>query len=148
MRYIFGMSGSILLILLLLLVTTFVDTPRAALGQEKPSYDLAAAARGENAFKAYCVSCHGQAARGDGPLAKELKVRPPDLTLIASRNGGEFPVGQVAKRIDGREPVKGHGSKDMPAWGEAFQITDGSEGAKQKVNEVAHYLWSIQRAGK
>lgn len=116
----------------------------SARGQAKPSYDFGAAARGENAFKAYCHACHGKAGKGDGPLAKDLKVPPADLTQIAFRNQGDFSPDQVARRIDGREPVKGHGSKDMPAWGEAFQITDGSEGAKEKIKDLTHYLWSIQ----
>ncbi len=122
-----------------------VSTVGLARTQGQPPYSLTAAARGQNAFQAYCTSCHGKEARGDGPLAKELKVPPPDLTTIRKRNDGQFPLAQVSRRIDGREPVKGHGSKDMPAWGEAFQVTDGSEGAKEKVNDLAHYLWSIQQ---
>ena len=61
----------------------------------------------------YCAVCHGVAARGDGPLADQLRVRPPDLTLIAKRSGGRFDDETVRRIIDGRKPVKGHGGPDM-----------------------------------
>ena len=47
--------------------------------------------RGPELYMAYCASCHGKDAKGDGPMAKLLKTPPPDLTAIAVRNGGMFP---------------------------------------------------------
>jgi hypothetical protein len=40
--------------------------------------------------------------KGDGSLADELKVRPADLTEIATRRGGKFPAVEVREIIDGR----------------------------------------------
>lgn len=39
----------------------------------------------------YCASCHGVDAKGEGPVAKSLNVKPSDLTRIAARSGGKFP---------------------------------------------------------
>ena len=108
--------------------------------QQNPS----AAAAGAQSFKTYCASCHGPGAKGDGPLAEHLRVPPADLTAISERNDGQFPFDEVQKRIDGREKVAGHGSKDMPVWGDAFRTTDTEEQAQQRINSITHFLWSIQ----
>jgi mono/diheme cytochrome c family protein len=120
-----------------------------AIGAQEPAeIDRSAAAVGSSLFRSYCASCHGNAAVGDGPVAEYLKVKPADLTGIASRNGGSFPFALVMKIIDGRETVKGHGHGEMPVWGDAFQIAGGGateEQAKRKIEQLAHYLWSIQK---
>ena len=77
----------------------------------------------QGTFGAYCATCRGTLAKGDGPLAIATSRRPADLTLIAQRNQGAFPVDQVARIIDGRNPVKGHGGGEMPVWGDAFAKT-------------------------
>ena len=66
--------------------------------------------------KTYCVVCHGKEAKGDGPLAENLRHAPPDLTLRAKRNAGKFDAARVHRMIDGRDPIKGHGRSDMPIW--------------------------------
>ncbi|NNE79222.1 MAG: c-type cytochrome, partial [Silicimonas sp.] len=45
---------------------------------------------GQGVFFTNCAGCHGPDARGAGPVAKLLSVSPPDLTLLASENGGIF----------------------------------------------------------
>src|SRR6056297_1377714 len=50
---------------------------------------------GSEIFSAYCASCHGRDARGDGVLAGELPAPPPDLTQLAAGNGGVFPSSRV-----------------------------------------------------
>lgn len=105
----------------------------------------ALALSGDRHFKTYCGACHGKAAKGDGPLAKDLKVTPADLTKLNERNGGTFPFDMVMKTIDHGRNVRGHGTEDMPAWGTAFKATaESAEGAKQMMRELAHYLWSLQ----
>ena len=71
-------------------------------------------------FQQYCASCHGTAGKGDGPVAGVLMRPPADLTGIASRRGGEFPSGEIARYIDGRFEVAAHGSREMPIWGTRF----------------------------
>src|SRR5690242_18510605 len=48
-------------------------------------------AYGRLTYSVYCASCHGKSGRGDGPVAGDLKVAPPDLTRLAARNAGLFP---------------------------------------------------------
>ena len=66
----------------------------------------------------YCGACHGPDAKGDGVAGAFMKPRPPDLTVLASQNGGEFPLERVVKAIDGRDVPRAHGSPAMPVWGD------------------------------
>ena len=127
----------------LLLVPGLLAILLLGAGQQGERPNAAAAAGGES-FKTYCGSCHGLGAKGDGPLANDLRVAPADLTRISERNGGEFPFDNVRKIIDGREKVAGHGSKDMPVWGDAFKTTDTERQAQERINQLTHFLWSIQ----
>jgi mono/diheme cytochrome c family protein len=81
------------------------------------------AREGAELFATYCAACHGTAARGDGPMAPILTVLPPDLTGLAARNGGTFPIAATVFQIDGRDPLLAHGG-DMPLFGEFFQGLD------------------------
>lgn len=109
--------------------------------------DLASAAKGKIVYQRYCGSCHGREGRGDGVLAQDLTVAPPDLTVLAKKNGGHFPFDKVVEIVDGRQLARGHGAPDMPVWGEVFPKTEGTEShdVKTVVGRLAHYLWSIQR---
>jgi putative copper resistance protein D len=56
-------------------------------------YAEASIVRGANLYAEYCVSCHGETGRGDGPAAAGLPVRPADLTeehLFAHSPGDLF----------------------------------------------------------
>lgn len=110
------------------------------------SVDKAAAAKGALVYARYCVSCHGSGGAGDGPLAGDLRVSVPDLRLLSSRNGGSFPYDRVVSIIQNGEPLKGHGSPDMPAWGDAFKKTKGTDSPSTAaaITSLAHYLWSLQ----
>ena len=74
---------------------------------------------GQVLFESYCAACHGPSARGDGPVAASLQVRPADLTRISLRNG-HFDAAEVAAYIDGRNEVPAHGLREMPVWGRRF----------------------------
>lgn len=102
---------------------------------------------GGELYRTYCATCHGTAAKGDGPLASSMRRRPADLTEIAKRNGGEYPAELVFRTIDGRKPVRGHGGPDMPVWGDAFErARDGgdTERVKRMIQSLVDYLESIQ----
>ena len=109
-------------------------------------------AQGRVTYKVYCANCHGAMGLGDGVLSEYLTVDPSDLTQIQANNGGVFPSDATQATIDGRVPVRGHGSKEMPVWGDAFQKTlqptwkDASdeERATGKIREVVQFLKSIQ----
>lgn len=98
-------------------------------------------------FSTYCASCHGSTARGDGPLAANMRRKPANLTEIAKRNGGEFPTDLVFRTIDGRQRVRGHGGPDMPQWAEAFGKSSEAgddDRVKRVIQSLVDYLESIQ----
>ena len=104
-------------------------------------------AKGRITYSRYCVSCHGKEARGDGPLAKDLRVPVPDLTTLAARSGGTYPYDRVVRIISKGNEVRAHGTADMPAWGPAFNRTDGIEAAvDEAIRNLARYLESLQRS--
>jgi mono/diheme cytochrome c family protein len=101
---------------------------------------------GRDLFRAYCAACHGENARGGGPAASSLKGKVPDLTRIAERRGGTFPLPQVERIIAGEETVAtAHGSREMPIWGPIFgQVQRDQNLGKIRVRNLAKYLESIQ----
>ncbi len=107
----------------------------------------AQAARGKAFFDEHCVSCHGENAKGNGPEAENLEVAVPDLTRInKSRGVKEFPIVEIASIIDGRNHLKAHGPRDMPAWGKYFadeeKLTNNE--IRGKMGELIAYLMKIQ----
>ena len=75
---------------------------------------------GKREFEAKCAVCHGKDGKGKGPYAEQLKGGLPDLTTMAKRNGGVFPVTKTYETIEGAG--KGHGTRDMPVWGLDYTI--------------------------
>ena len=106
---------------------------------------------GREYFASYCAACHGQDATGNGPMAEIVAIRTPDLTGLSARNGGTFPVAEVAAQIDGRNPVLAHGGQ-MPLFGDFFdgedvilQLPSGQPMATSRpVADLLAYLASIQ----
>jgi mono/diheme cytochrome c family protein len=47
---------------------------------------------GKAEFQSSCASCHGTDGKGKGPVSEQLKVPPPDLTMLAKNNNGVFPT--------------------------------------------------------
>ncbi len=104
--------------------------------QEMPKEIIISA---EADFMTYCAVCHGRTGIGDGPVAKDLVTNPSDLTQLAKANGGTFPEDRVQKVIDGREELMGHGTRDMPIWGNWFKFiarTQDAEGADEITSEI------------
>ena len=108
--------------------------------------DAAAAAKGRVTYARYCVSCHGPQAKGDGPLARDLRIPVPDLTTLAQRNGGKFPQDRVVQVIQAGDTVRAHGTADMPAWGDAFKKTKGTGEAtvEAAIRNLSQYLRTLQ----
>lgn len=105
---------------------------------------------GPELFDRFCASCHGGAARGDGPVAASLNVVVPDLTTISARYG-EFPAMLIRDVIDGRGIDKrAHGTRTMPVWGYEFWVEDGGDVNAQRavrdaINKLVEHLRSVQR---
>jgi mono/diheme cytochrome c family protein len=102
--------------------------------------------KGPDLFQAHCAACHGENARGDGPLASALKTKVPDLTMLAKNNKGEFPSAPVRKIIIGEDILIAHGSREMPIWGPIFhQIESDQDWGNVRIENLVKYLQSIQR---
>lgn len=106
---------------------------------------------GQVYFAAQCARCHGTQARGDGLLAGDLPVAPPDLTLLADRNGGTFPEEAVMAQIYGY-PGRFHRGV-MPEFGPemgdqtvAYRTPDGTViDTPPTLIALTDWLESIQR---
>lgn len=114
-----------------------------------------AAAQGENGrdiYQQYCAGCHGEIAIGDVPIKDNIVDGAPDLTIIARRYGGVFPLVDVVRQVDGRVMMRGHGDP-MPVFGPMLggpsAVVDTADGSpiitKAAVLAVADYLESVQR---
>ena len=101
---------------------------------------------GRQRFMLDCATCHGVDATGNGPVAGVLKIQPPDLTRLASRNHGNFAYADVYATIDGRQPLA-HGTRDMPIWGNRYkQVLPalGEKKAHARIDALVRYLESLQ----
>ena len=126
-----------------ILVSVYLIFAVAAFAQDKTIKKVAprptAAIDGKTLFNQYCAVCHGVDARGGGIMAKFLTIRPADLTQIATRNGGTFPFWQIYRVIDGGE-VRGHGSRDMPIWGDRFRTQAGGNDPGSRAQAAGRLL--------
>jgi mono/diheme cytochrome c family protein len=142
-------SGSLVAAVLIGAAVVAGDTRQAAQtpDQTQVVQQTPTAPHGSYLYRTYCASCHGETARGDGPLADSMRRRPPNLTEFAKRNGGTFSKDLVYKIIDGRERVSGHGGPDMPVWGDSFQrsleVRD-DKAVAARIQALVDYLETIQ----
>ncbi|SHK01852.1 Cytochrome c553 [Shimia gijangensis] len=107
---------------------------------------------GERIYEANCETCHGITGRGDGVIAASLTPRPADLSVLARRNGGTFPVSDVLSKIDGytsNQDVRAV----MPQFGAMFEgdlvPVETEDGVltptPRKLAALLAYLETIQR---
>jgi len=125
------------------LLTILIGLPAALLlAAEPPGRELS----GTEMFHTYCASCHGEDGKGARPSAGGLKVAPPDLTQIRARNKGEFPAFRITHIIDGYEVEYGHGTPDMPVWGDYFRDKQRDEATVAlREHNLTEFIRSIQR---
>ena len=97
-----------------------------------------------------CATCHGDGGTGNGPAAAGLARKPADLTGIAARNGGTFPMARVMSTINGYfRPESGV----MPHFGDVLDspmvLVDTGDGietpAPERLVVLADYLKTLQR---
>jgi mono/diheme cytochrome c family protein len=111
--------------------------------------------QGKADFLQLCAPCHGADAKGSGPQASHLAKKPSDLTAITARYG-RFPEDRVFETIAGLDMPEGHGTREMPSWGDVF-ITEGvgtstkiedamkaSDDASRRIAGLMRYIESIQ----
>ena len=107
---------------------------------------------GKREFQTKCAACHGTDGKGLGSSAEQLKRTLPDLTTMAARNGGVFPVTQTYVMIEGAGG--GHGTREMPVWGLAYTVQAAEElpdlpynqamFVRSRIMALIEYLASIQ----
>jgi len=94
------------------------------------SADPPLAYEGRKLYVSYCQLCHGTRGKGDGPLAKAMKIDPADLTTtVRSRSD------TILKKIitgDGRQTITGRDrhnllSDAMPEWKDVFNESQDPE---------------------
>ena len=134
-----------LVFFLVVLATISLSSPATVAAQETEVI-----AGGELEYQNHCAICHGVDGKGRGIMAKFLTISPSDLTQIAKKNAGRFSFWQVYRVIDGREEIRGHGTREMPIWGARFQAeARGSDpGSRSQVSgrilSLVFYLQHIQ----
>lgn len=75
---------------------------------------------GRREYLGKCAVCHGTDGKGSGLYGEQLKRKPSDLTTLAQRNGGVFPVNRTYEVIEGAGA--GHGTREMPVWGMDYTV--------------------------
>lgn len=103
---------------------------------------------GRGMYGEYCAVCHGKEGKGDGPAASELKVPPPDLTMLAKHNNGKYPSDHVASILRFGTPAPAHGTADMPIWGTVLGTSaiHGTDLVKvqQRISKLTDFIESLQ----
>lgn len=109
---------------------------------------------GKGEYGAACATCHSFNGKGGGPAAQQLGLVVPDLTVLAKNNQGVFPFDRVYQVIDGRREVKGHGTREMPVWGQAFRRQssiyfenrpdDDESAARSRILALTEYVYRLQ----
>jgi hypothetical protein len=141
-----ALPQSVSLLPLLMAIVLWGTPLDKALAQQE---DIVAA--GHREFRHACAVCHGLGGKGESVMTSLnlLTVRPMDLTQLSKKHQGQFPFWQVYRVIDGREEVKGHGTRDMPIWGEVFRQPEGGQRVEEthvigRILALVYYIQSIQ----
>lgn len=107
---------------------------------------------GHQVYAAQCASCHGADGTGRDAVAQTAPV--PDLTRMAARNDGTFPMLRVIERLEGYGlGVAEIARSDMPRYGLLMEgklmRVETAEGLSQPVPAqlvaIARHLESVQR---
>lgn len=93
--------------------------------QQSPGgFSAAAIVQGAQRYQQHCVTCHGAGGSGDGPLAAQQPLWPPNLNrgLLARRREGElwWQVQHGMQDAQGRHTMPGFASAVSP--GETWQL--------------------------
>lgn len=103
---------------------------------------------GRQMYVNYCAPCHGVDGRGNGAVATELKVPPPDLSMLSKNNQGMYPAVHVEAVLRFGVSSPAHGSKEMPIWGPVFHTLDHPAGSSDiealRISNVVRYVETLQ----
>jgi mono/diheme cytochrome c family protein len=90
------------------------------------------AGEGKKLYASYCVTCHGEQGKGDGPASKALPVKAADHTNGAAMN--QLSDKYLSDVISKGGPAVGK-SPIMPAWGNQFK--------EQQVRDLIAFIRSL-----
>ncbi|MGH9679073.1 MAG: c-type cytochrome [Candidatus Acidiferrales bacterium] len=138
------MRSALFLSFLLLLPVAAVAQTASSIEQNEPS--PANVPSGKQIFQQYCAACHGLDAKGHGPARAALKVPAANLTTLAKRHGGKFPVDYVTHVLEFGPGFPAHGAYNMPTWGPIFRYMDNfnTEIVKKRISNLCDYLATLQ----
>lgn len=103
------------------------EAPEAAARRHNPvPATWASVVRGRRLYRQYCVSCHGESARGNGPAGAGLTPGPSNLRKSAE----DHTAGELAWKIaNGRGP--------MPAWKNTL--------SESQIWDLVNFIKSLKR---
>lgn len=98
-------------------------------------------------YRTFCASCHGEAGRGDGPVADLGERRPSDISALARNNGGTFPHDAVMGVLESLSPLPGHDPPAMPNWRNVLRRTEGDDERiiRQRLEALVSHVASLQK---
>jgi mono/diheme cytochrome c family protein len=105
--------------------------------------DLKAIGQGRGLYLKNCAACHGADARGAGPRAAEGRPAVPDLTAMASREGG-------FKTLHVQAQIRYSAGSGMPSWGRGLAspgYVRGEAAAAKDIWLLSRYLEYAQTSG-
>lgn len=127
-----------------------------ALGLGSSAFAQEAQDIGRYEYHVSCAVCHGDTGKGDGPLMKYYGKTATDLTTLQKNNFGAFPFDRVYEVVDGRQMVRGHGTSDMPVWGDVYSqrqqsylfgfgtAKDSESYVRGRIVALIGYIYSLQ----
>ncbi|MDM8545758.1 cytochrome c [Candidatus Venteria ishoeyi] len=105
------------LIYTVILLTILAVNPLAVSATLPPAYE------GRGLYVSYCQLCHGISGKGDGPLAKAMKITPANLTTTVRSRSDAILIKIITGK--GRQTITGRDrhnllSDAMPEWKDIF----------------------------
>ncbi|MCP4934180.1 MAG: c-type cytochrome [bacterium] len=96
---------------------------------------------GRGLYVSYCQLCHGVTGKGNGPLAKAMRINPADLTTTVRSRSDTILVKIITG--EGRPTITGRNRHDMisnsmPEWKNIFN--------KSQIKSLIAYLRFMSRA--
>lgn len=139
----------------LAILTLGIGVGFIANAQQSTKTARANVAAGKELYRQHCSACHGVDGKGKGsmydPLSsdKSRRVPPADLTMLSAQNAGKFPEVRVNDSIYSKKAIPGHGTPDMPAWGDVFYNQKSNPKViDARVRNLTAYIESLQATGK
>ena len=101
----------------MIIVTTLSALSATVFAVDIFSADQALIHSGQTQFEKNCTSCHNAEATGKMDKKNGVTIAP-DLTQIAKKNDGIFPMWQIYDVIYGKKAGAAHQARKMPIWGD------------------------------